>query len=219
MGSPLPQGPSVAPEMKYCADCGKQMPRVADFCPHCGCRQGAPPGGDSSGIFSQSGRALGTAVGTVGQYIAGAHKGNRDTRTEGQKELKGIGGWLTLFWLITTIFDPIMVLKMIQKANQIQQRLAHDDIRTHVIHEVIVIGWVSIAFHITTGTLLGLRKRVALSWVKALLIAQAVSACIAPIFIEEIGIKNALFVLAVIGSWWLYFKRSVRVKNTYGRNL
>ena len=60
----------------------------------------------------------------------------------------------------------------------------------------------------------------ALSWVEgSCLIAQAVSACIAPIFIEEIGIKNALFVLAVIGSWWLYFKRSVRVKNTYGRNL
>ena len=63
MGSPSPQGPSIAPEMKYCAGCVKQIPRVADFCPHCGCRQLAPPRSDSTGIFGPLGRGLGTIVG------------------------------------------------------------------------------------------------------------------------------------------------------------
>ena len=69
MGSPLPQGAPIAPEMKYCADCGKQIPRVADFCPHCGCRQPAPPQKESSGIFGLVGRGLGSIVGAVGQYM------------------------------------------------------------------------------------------------------------------------------------------------------
>lgn len=42
MENPLSQGPSTAPDMKYCADCGKQIVRRAEICPHCGCRQFPP---------------------------------------------------------------------------------------------------------------------------------------------------------------------------------
>jgi len=69
MGSPLPQGPSISSDMKYCAGCGKQMPRVADFCPHCGCRQSPPPRNETSSILGQLGSGLGTVVGPVVQHF------------------------------------------------------------------------------------------------------------------------------------------------------
>ncbi|MGO8789755.1 MAG: hypothetical protein ACLQVL_20545 [Terriglobia bacterium] len=48
MGNPAPQEPPVAPEMKYCMDCGQQILRRAEICPRCGCRQLPPP---RAGLF------------------------------------------------------------------------------------------------------------------------------------------------------------------------
>jgi hypothetical protein len=39
VGSSATASPDAATEMKYCADCGKQILRRAEICPHCGCRQ------------------------------------------------------------------------------------------------------------------------------------------------------------------------------------
>jgi hypothetical protein len=36
-------GDPATTTMKYCADCGKQILRRAEICPHCGCRQLPPP--------------------------------------------------------------------------------------------------------------------------------------------------------------------------------
>jgi hypothetical protein len=36
------EGGEATTSMKYCADCGKQILRRAEICPHCGCRQ-LPP--------------------------------------------------------------------------------------------------------------------------------------------------------------------------------
>jgi len=43
MASPASSEPLIAPDMKYCMDCGKQILRRAEICPHCGCRQLPPP--------------------------------------------------------------------------------------------------------------------------------------------------------------------------------
>jgi hypothetical protein len=33
------QVPLVAPEMKFCTDCGEKILRKAEICPKCGCQQ------------------------------------------------------------------------------------------------------------------------------------------------------------------------------------
>jgi hypothetical protein len=43
MGSPMSQEPTLAPEMKFCVDCGQKILRRAEICPGCGCRQVAAP--------------------------------------------------------------------------------------------------------------------------------------------------------------------------------
>ena len=64
MGNSMPQGPTTPSEMKYCANCGKQILRVAEFCPHCGGRQIPPLHTDSSDVLGSLGNALRTAIGS-----------------------------------------------------------------------------------------------------------------------------------------------------------
>ncbi len=43
MENPSRLGPSLGPEMKYCAECGREISRRVELCPYCGCRQTLPP--------------------------------------------------------------------------------------------------------------------------------------------------------------------------------
>jgi hypothetical protein len=65
MENPITQGPSINPEMKYCADCGKQILRKAEICPHCGCRQLPPPRRGSHDTFGLMLKALDTRANPV----------------------------------------------------------------------------------------------------------------------------------------------------------
>lgn len=227
MGSPLPQSPSISPDMKYCADCGKQMPRIADFCPHCGCRQPVPLREDPSGVLGQSGRALGTVVGPIGQHTGRVYEGKRDGQTKGQfkKELKGIGGWLAAFVVLVTIVAPFFVLHdaVLYGVNLWLPTESTD------ANGWLVIGaiWAYVALHITTGVLLWVEKPVALKWVKALFYTRIVVGFFVWFLkgvnetVAAVNRNNPEFfdALVLVGFWWVYFVASDRVKNTYGRNL
>ena len=54
MGNSQRQDHSTAGDLNYCAGCGKQIPRFADFCPHCGCQQLLTSKSDSSGRVGAS---------------------------------------------------------------------------------------------------------------------------------------------------------------------
>ncbi len=66
MGNPLPPGTPEGPGMKFCKDCGKQIMRKAEICPHCGCRQLPSPRKDSIDIFGQVERGVGEVVQSIG---------------------------------------------------------------------------------------------------------------------------------------------------------
>lgn len=228
MGSPLPQGPSVSPEMKYCADCGKQMPRVADFCPHCGYRQVTPPRNEPSSIFGQLGRAVRTVVGPIGQHTGAADKDKQSSRATARlkKELKGIGGLLALFVVLVTIVAPFFILHdtvIYGVALWLPQEGANPGGWC-----VLVLIWAYVALHITTGVLLWVEKPAALEWVKVLFYARiGVSFLVWALksldeAVAAVNRRNGaefLETLVFVGFWWVYFMASDRVKNTYGRNL
>lgn len=233
MGNPISQGPSIALEMKYCADCGKQIPRTAEFCPHCGCRQLPPPRKDSSGAIGLVGRSLGTAVGAVVQPIVEGYEEKGDRQMEGQleKELKGIGGWLTVFVVIIMVINPICEVVIISPFFSTLMFYLNDPYFswsgstsgvTGLMLILVCFGLFCMAIHIITGAWLLKGKPNALAWVKALIIIQIIMTCFATLMDNvQRGetLASGLPMLAIIGCWWIYFKFSHRVKNTYGRNL
>jgi hypothetical protein len=56
MGNPLPAGPALGPDRKFCTECGQRILRKAEICPYCGCRQLPPP---RAGILGSRGSAEG----------------------------------------------------------------------------------------------------------------------------------------------------------------
>lgn len=129
----------------------------------------------------------------------------------------GVRGWLLWFCLVVAVFTPVMVL-------------------ASVVHEknglAIAIELGLAALYIYTGIGLWRIKTSALNWVEILFIVQL--ALVALSALATIGSKRGpwerdfsinpfleqgILRLSHTIIWWAYFKKSKRVRATYGRNL
>jgi zinc ribbon protein len=189
------------------------------FCGHCG-----KPNPDSNIICSSCGKEVRLPSAPAAQAAAAPAPASETrpmlSNLENYSGPKGVGGWLLLFWVGTTILTPIMLV--MEAMNN--------------LNNLIVVGMdvALAALAVTTGILLWARSRYALPTVRAYFITLLVIAALSILGgvmgdaaaeaggrtgIAGSGIFQGVRSLIVVAIWWTYFKQSERVELTYGRNL
>jgi hypothetical protein len=130
--------------------------------------------------------------------------------------LYGVGGWLLLFCVGTTIIGPLVLLV------EIAAKLQNASIVGSALPALLVALLAAGGFSIYTGATVWRVQTNALAVVKTY-------------FIVMVGLASVVFLLSVSGAyynlagpartlisvaiWWAYFKKSKRVKATFGANL
>jgi hypothetical protein len=129
----------------------------------------------------------------------------------------GVRGWLLLFCISQTIIGPVVVLAEAAKSKSFP---------------TIAIDLGLTALSIYTGVALWRRRTNSFRWLKAyflVLLTFAVLGLLASIILRRSYLERDLSINPVLGGcirtvasviiWWAYFKKSKRVRATYGRNL
>jgi hypothetical protein len=143
----------------------------------------------------------------------------KEPYTNNDPSLSGVGGWLLFFCISLTILDPLYsVIQAIGDPRISQNGLA-------IVMILCIAG-----FSIYTGFLLWKVRPDALKVLKGYFIFLFALACIGILgsfavsfttdtltAIESLATQAARLVSVAI--WALYFKKSRRVRNTFGRNL
>ena len=138
---------------------------------------------------------------------------------------RGVRGWLLLFCIVTTITAPLAHLVDAANTNDIVMFL-------------IDVSFATLAFY--TGLSVWTVRRHAFRWVRAYLImtlclgiaayvlplGQAgdiaygpTSVALAEVIATRINTSQTIGSVIAAVMWWQYFKKSKRVKGTFGRNL
>jgi Protein of unknown function (DUF2569) len=172
----------------HCASCGKEMKLALNMAP-------APAAAPAPAPVSPQGQLSGL---------------------ENYSGPKGVGGWLLLFCLGTTILTPVMLLREAMNNSSDLTVVAID------------IGLTVLA--LSTGIALWSHSRYALPLVRAYFIAQLALAVLI-ILANTVGsaaagpqssgnfVYQGIRTFLVVALWWSYFHKSERVLATYGRNL
>ena len=145
---------------------------------------------------------------------------------------KGVGGWLMFFGLGLVILGPLFNFGKMNSSWE-QSKPAFDSfptIRAALVVEnigivVITIAGIFVGLKILSGNLAGRRLAkiylkgrligfIAVEFIAFLLMSNLPSEIMPMLIGNFIGVIIAEAVLFTI--WWLYFKRSKRVRNTYG---
>jgi hypothetical protein len=187
----------------FCARCGEQIPTASEICPLCGRETTLKP-------ISSTSVALQRTIPTVGQLNA-LPQPNLGAISPLKPKLKEVGGWLMFFCILLTVIIPLFVLLMAWSGDFGMEFLFN-------------IGWA--AFGVLTGFVIWSRQQrvFRLLWIyfgiTAVLIALAVVNLVStkdgvPMHDSILVFRSAIYCVA----WFVYFKRSDRVKTTFGRNL
>jgi len=189
----------------FCGHCGKPNPDTSTHCASCGKE-------------IQVALNMAPAAAAAPAPAPAASQAPVLTNLENYSGPKGVGGWLLLFWIGTTILTPIMLLMEASRN----------------LDNMIVVGMdIGLtALAVTTGIFLWTRNRNALAMVRAYFITQLVIAGLSIVGgvmtdraaqgsaqIGSSGIFQGIRTLIMVAIWWTYFKQSERVELTYGRNL
>jgi hypothetical protein len=180
----------------FCARCGQQIPDASEICQVCGREATLIP---SSPPFVTT------------QPFSNSPALNFTPAATPLSKQKEVGGWLMFFCILLTLVNPIYVLVMAWSGD-------------YGIEFLFNIVWA--AFGALVGRMVwGVQQRVfPLLWIyfgiTALRIALAVANFISaeervPVQEFILVFRSAIYSIA----WFLYFKRSDRVKETFGRNL
>ena len=188
------------------------------FCGHCG-----KPNPDTNTVCESCGKEMQVSLNLAPAAAAAPAPAPASSQQrapvlsnlENYSGPEGVGGWLLLFCLGTTILTPVMLISEVA-------RNAND-------FTVVAIDLGIAALAVSTGIALFARSRYALHLVRAYFIAQLVLAALI-ILANTVGPAagsrapgNFMFqgirTILVVALWWSYFKKSERVHATYGRNL
>lgn len=159
-------------------------------------------------------------------------QGESHTRVQEKNALQGVGGWLTFFCVSLTILGPFWSLGQLTEAYD-KAKPAFDrfpalksavDFETWGSAAIIIYGFV-VGCMIWSGSPSG--RRLARQYLIIRLIGFIAVEAIAFSMISGVspaalgagaseGFGAILQSLLYFAIWWLYFKRSKRVRNTYG---
>ena len=185
----------------FCARCGQQIPDASELCPLCG-REA------TLALVPQPAPAAFAQPQFVLPSLPIAHGP------------KGVGGWLLFYCISLTTLSPILVLFGYYFA-----------IRLRGINSEISLDIVRVLYGMVVGIFLWTRRPVALALLKIYFIAIAAETLLFMLEIvdQSLRIHSSIFLSSRFSSlmasagitllWFIYFRRSVRVKNTYGANL
>jgi hypothetical protein len=184
----------------FCARCGQQIPESSEICPLCGrdasVKLAAPPG-----VVPEAAAAVALAPSETAPL--------RPIR----KDLQGVGGWLLLFCIGLVVLSPLVTLVLVFNRAD-----------TDVLG--MVLGFVRAAVGVVAGVFLWNVRPVAftLLWIYFGIVALlSVLGFVGFVMNAEqatpqdmiVSIRALIYALA----WFLYFKKSERVRATFGRNL
>lgn len=205
----------------FCGKCGVQNPDNYSFCSACGF---------SLQRLQPASSAGGTAVSPVPAVEVAARPQvpvtEREALLEPEKHidaevtryapgagpLRGVGGWLLFFCVVTTIITPLV--SMVEAVNSNDPIV----ILTEVAFTILAL---------CTGLSLWRVRPHALRWVRAYLIAGPCLSMIAVYALQgqatyttyEPTSNPVVAAVIFVVTWWQYFRKSKRVKATFGRNL
>jgi hypothetical protein len=199
----------------FCTDCGSQNPNAGVFCFNCGKALAGSPAEaiamPASIVVPVIGQASPTSS-PVAPIQSTASEVER-IRTE-HPELIGVGGWLLWFCIVSTVIAPL-----INVVSTLSDPSAYS-----------VIDLALVAYMIITGVNLWRQTGRALRFTKILLAIQFWLGLV--LFVLQIASSNTestprtsssdaagfrMLITSII--WWFYFKKSKRVKATFGKTI
>jgi hypothetical protein len=133
----------------------------------------------------------------------------------------GIGGWLLLFCIVLTILSPLFTMLQILPLLRLRR----------MPYPSSMLDMLRVFYGLGVGVFLWMKRPIALVLLRVYFIAFAVMAALAILAMIAISLRthSSIFLSArftAIGTllgymmlWFAYFKKSVRVRNTYGANL
>jgi hypothetical protein len=178
----------------FCPHCGRNVGLATRFCRFCG------------GVLKPSVATVGAPVSVAGESISG-----EDPR------VKGVWGWLLFFCVILTVLAPLATFTDQSSGSWF----------------VDLFRWLNAAFALVVGINLWSKGPYALRLLRVYFLVAftfdvllLISAIVVPFTgqPEEFGTSFArlalrLVALALLVTWFAYFRVSKRVKLTYGANL
>ncbi len=180
----------------FCARCGEQIPDASQICPLCG-REASlqidPPVPLPTTSYPRSTALTLPVVGP-----------------------NGVGGWLLFFCLGLTIFAPLTILMRTTAGWRFSIPYLFYDVR--VLYGMVV------------GAALWLEKPISLTLLRIYFIIAGAGAILGVLNGAATALQmheslllpdftGAFWAVGIILLWFAYFRKSVRVRNTYGSNL
>jgi ribosomal protein L40E len=197
-----------------CAKCGAQNPDDYSFCSSCG----TPLQSGSTILRHTPAVALETAPASVTKKEISDRAMQPVIAGDGSAELRGIGGWLLFFCVTVTLVGPLVnIAEIAQNPN--------DSV-------TVALDLMLAVFKIITGVVVWRISPYALKLVKAYFIVTLVISCLSVVGSLSTNLNDVAHQSApsnglgagfqgLIGVilWWSYFRKSRRVKATFGSNL
>jgi hypothetical protein len=182
----------------FCARCGEQIPDASETCPLCGREPSIhidPPAPLPPVSYPRA--TAQTLPAVIGP--------------------SGVGGWLLLFCVILTILAPLPMLMRASTGWRFIPRYLFDDLR--------------LLYGIVVGGALWAKQPISLMLLRIYFIIAAAAAVLGVLNLIATALRIHMSLLRMPGFtpvleyvgitllWFAYFRRSVRVRNTYGSNL
>jgi Protein of unknown function (DUF2569) len=187
----------------FCARCGQQIPDASVICPQCGL------GASLNLTPATSGPVQATILAT--EQISTPPAPNFMPATTIQPKQKEVGGWLMFFCILLIVVVPVAVMVMAWSGD-------------FGIEVLFNIAWA--AFGVLVGAMLwNVHSRAfLLLWIYFAMAALIIVMAVVNLATAEEGVTahDSILVFRSIiycTTWFLYFKRSDRVRATFGRNL
>jgi hypothetical protein len=187
----------------FCARCGQQIPAASETCPLCGQEttlklEPAPSAPDVPYPFV-----------TIPQTV----------------QPSGVGGWLLFYCIGLSILVPLLISMQIFS----WAYLLHANVR--LVNKTFILGTVQELYGAVVGVFLWMGRPVSLFLLKIYFIIVGVSTLVSLLGLVQLALNAHTKMYAVRGFvteiismgftiiWFVYFRKSQRVRNTYGANL
>jgi hypothetical protein len=187
----------------FCARCGQQIPAASETCPLCGQEttlklEPAPSAPDVPYPFV-----------TIPQTI----------------QLSGVGGWLLLYCIGMAILVPLLISIQLFSWTY----FLHANVR--LLNKAFILEMVQELYSATVGVFLWMGRPISLFLLKIHFIIVGVSTLVSLLALVQLALNARSkwapvrgLVAEIVSTgftilWFVYFRKSQRVRNTYGANL